>query len=224
MKKFLTLIAFAVFSLTTFAQKDVTKFLGIPVDGTKAEMIQKLKEKGFKPSEYDKDVLEGKFNGYDVQLFIGTNGNKVYRIMVSDANSINESSIRIRFNELCRQFNKNDKYSSLEDFTIPDDEDVSYQMSVKSKRYQASFYQRPEKSEEELFNEIIPIVKEKYGELLNSQDEEVKKEIQMYVVDYMFELYAKKTVWFMISEGRYGDYYINMYYDNGYNMADGEDL
>ena len=37
------------------AQKDVTKFLGIPVDGTKAEMKKKLQEKGFvfeaKPKE-----------------------------------------------------------------------------------------------------------------------------------------------------------------------------
>ena len=31
-------------AITTFAQeKDVTKFLGIPVDGKKAEMIAKLK-------------------------------------------------------------------------------------------------------------------------------------------------------------------------------------
>lgn len=29
-----------VFSIGVFAQKDVTKFLGIPVDGTKSEMIQ----------------------------------------------------------------------------------------------------------------------------------------------------------------------------------------
>ena len=32
------------------AQKDITKFMGIPVDGFKKDMIQKLKAKGF---EYD---------------------------------------------------------------------------------------------------------------------------------------------------------------------------
>ena len=34
-----------VASTTVFAQKEVTKFLGIPVDGYKSEMIQKLKAK-----------------------------------------------------------------------------------------------------------------------------------------------------------------------------------
>lgn len=33
-----------------------------------------------------------------------------------------------------------------------------------------------------------------------------------------------KTVWFMISEDRYGKYYIVMYYDNEYNKANGEGL
>ena len=50
-------------ALTTFAQKDVTKFLGIPVDGTKAQMIAKLKAKGFTPSTkpYKKGALTGTF-------------------------------------------------------------------------------------------------------------------------------------------------------------------
>ena len=47
MKKILSLAVLLVFSLAMYAQKDVTKFLGIPVDGTKSEMIKKLKEKGF---------------------------------------------------------------------------------------------------------------------------------------------------------------------------------
>ena len=47
MKKILSLAVLLAFSLAMYAQKDVTKFLGIPVDGTKSEMIKKLKEKGF---------------------------------------------------------------------------------------------------------------------------------------------------------------------------------
>ena len=39
----------------------------------------------------------------------------------------------------------------------------------------------------------------------------------------MMDLYLKKSVWFMINE-RFGKYYIIMYYDNGYNQANGEDL
>ena len=42
------MIVALLLSAIVFAQpKSVTKFLGIPVDGSKAEMIQKLKDKGY---------------------------------------------------------------------------------------------------------------------------------------------------------------------------------
>jgi hypothetical protein len=63
------------------AQKDITKFMGIPVDGFKKDMIQKLKAKGF---EYDNeiDLLTGEFNGEKVNIFVATQSNKVWRIVV----------------------------------------------------------------------------------------------------------------------------------------------
>ena len=62
---------FLMLGVYAFAQKDVTQFLGIPVDGTKTEMVQKLKAKGFKyNSTYD--WLEGEFNGREVVLLIAT--------------------------------------------------------------------------------------------------------------------------------------------------------
>ena len=49
--------------------------------------------------------------------------------------------IRIRFNRLCEQFKKkNSKYLSLQDYTISEDEDISYEMSVHSKKYDALFF------------------------------------------------------------------------------------
>ena len=48
MKKLLTLTMLLIVAGTLRAQTDVTRFLGIPVDGSKTEMIQKLKEKGFR--------------------------------------------------------------------------------------------------------------------------------------------------------------------------------
>ena len=123
MKKIFAAIVLLVASVTLFSQSDVTKFLGIPVDGFKPDMIRKLKEKGFVSSEYDKNVLVGEFNGRDVNIHIATNNNKVYRIMVADKNSINETDIKIRFNSLCRQFENNSKYiSSVDNYIIPDDE------------------------------------------------------------------------------------------------------
>ena len=61
------------------AQEDVTKFLGIPVDGTEEEMIQKLKAKGFWMDE-DVGMLRGEFNGVDVYVTIATNKGKVRRV------------------------------------------------------------------------------------------------------------------------------------------------
>ena len=44
MKRIFCISLFFVYISCVFAQGDVTKFLGIPVDGYKSEMIQKLKE------------------------------------------------------------------------------------------------------------------------------------------------------------------------------------
>lgn len=46
MKRALLILAFAVISVMAFAQEPI-KFMGIPVDGAKSVMIQKLKSKGF---------------------------------------------------------------------------------------------------------------------------------------------------------------------------------
>lgn len=48
MKKLLSITMLLISSLFIYAQQDVTKFLGIPVDGSKSEMIQKLKAKGIR--------------------------------------------------------------------------------------------------------------------------------------------------------------------------------
>ena len=146
MKQFIiTMLLLA--SVTAHAQKDVTKFLGIPVDGTKTEMKEKLIAKGFTYKSRP-EHFEGEFNGRDVNVYIATNNNKVWRIMVSDANTCNETEIKIRFNNLCEQFAKNQKYVATNfgtsDFTLSDKEDISYEMLVHNKRYQASYYQRPD--------------------------------------------------------------------------------
>lgn len=145
MKKILSVVLLIMLTVTVHAQKDVTKFLGIPVDGSKSEMIQKLKSKGYK---YDStfDFLEGEFNGRNVHIYIVTNNNKVWRIMIADCNVIDETNIRIRFNDLCRQFNKNKKYvqMTLDDYTIPESEDISYEISVNNKQYEAGFFQLSE--------------------------------------------------------------------------------
>ena len=194
MRKFLTLLAMIAISASVFAQKEVTKFMGIPVDGSPTEMIKKLKAKGFTTDEdamqavkqglIDLDgpeVLTGRFNGEYVRLYLNVGTNNVWRISLVDKNSRDETQIRIRFNNLVRQFEGNGKYVPyVDEQTIADDEDISYQMTVNKKQYQAGFVQKGEDG----------------------------------TVD------EKRFVWFTIGEG----YEIEMFYDNKYNEADGSDL
>ena len=53
-----------------------------------------------------------------------------------------EVDIKIRFNKLCSQFEKNGKYIPLsKNQQIDDDEDISYEILVNKKRYEALFFQ-----------------------------------------------------------------------------------
>ena len=227
MKNLLTVVMLFVFSTALYAQKDVTKFLGIPVDGTKTAMIQKLKAKGFTPSTWDKNILEGEFNGFDVNVHIVTNNNKVWRIMLADKITQDETGIKIRFNELCRQLENKKKYKSMTDKeqTIPDDEDLSYEMTVNNKRYEAVYYQQLEITDSIAFAKEVRsnLLSEYTEEQLANPSDEIKQEGLEATVLYLMDLCLKKTVWFKIAKHA-GEYYITMYYDNEYNHADGEDL
>lgn len=142
MKKILSVALLLMFSLVLCAQRNVTKFLGIPVDGTKSAMIQKLKAKGFAyNSTYD--CLEGRFNGENVNVFIATNNNKVCRIMVADADTRDEGQIKIKYNTLCRQFENNPKYRTVEAEELSDEEKISHEMLINHKQYQATYVQLP---------------------------------------------------------------------------------
>ncbi len=233
MKRLLTLSMLFVCVTALFAQNDVTKFLGIPVDGSKSEMIQKLKAKGF---QYDSelDCLKGEFNGRDSYISVVTNNDKVYRIMVTDAIGSDESDIKIRFNTLCRQFENNPKYEPMtdKDQSIPDDEDLSYEIKVNKKRYEAGFYQIPSPLDTvAIYNESKQSLLDKYTqEQLDNPTEEISDEIQLkYLINKSkYDLQnlltmSNKLVWFMIDDilGRYN---ILLFYDNVYNQANGEDL
>lgn len=209
-------------SMTATAQKEVTKFLSIPVDGTKSSMIQKLKAKGFKYNDR-LDYLTGEFNGVSVRVYVVTNNNRVWRIMLQDLYPSSETDIKIRFNNLCRQFKKNEKYLMLSLLPeISDDEDISYKMTVENKRYEATFSQRIDlkKSEEEVRSELLKIYSK---EKLDNPTEEENEEIRSKEYEIIIDKWYKRSVWFMI-DGEYGRYRILMYYDNGYNRSDGEEL
>lgn len=151
-------------SVALFSQeaKDVTKFLGIPVDGYKSEMIRKLKAKGFTDSKLLDGGLEGEFNGTEVVVDIVTNNNKVRRICLIDKNDMSESQIRLRFNNLCDQFENNPKYTPpylYSNERISENEDISYEISVNDKQYEAAFFQNGDPNKCVWFK-----IREVYGE------------------------------------------------------------
>lgn len=179
------------------------------------------------PKRLDNEILEGEFNGTDVQISIVTNNNKVYRIMLCDANNQSEANIKIRFNKLVSQFKNNKRYTTFDDFTLSESEDISYEMTVNNKIYEALFYQIPDMEkvdtlaiQEQIRNELL----KKYSpEQLENRTDEINNEVQSITLRMAMDMLFKKPVWFRISE-LYGEYYITMYYDNEYNHANGEDL
>ena len=125
----------------------------------------------------------------------------------------------IRFNKLCEQFKNNSKYLSLEENqTISEDEDISYEMTVHKKRYEAIFYQKTDTIA--VAKMLMSALSPKYTtEQLANPTEELQSEMVKLSIEYLM----KRPVWFMISDFQ-GKYYITMYYDNEYNRANGEDL
>ena len=207
MKRLLFIVLAMIATITSFAQqKDVTSFLGIPVDGTVSSMKQKLVSKGFVPKKVGtNEFLEGEFNGCNVNVYIRTNNNKVYRIMVADKNTVDEAQIKIRFNNLVSQFENNKRYITYDKFTLSDEEDISYEMTVHNKSYEALFFQVPNMEKAD----TLALQKNVLNELLRKNKEA--------------ELMFMKPVWLKIVRVN-GEYFICMFYDNEYNRSHGEDL
>ena len=149
-KLVVTLLMFM--TLTLNAQDNVMKFMGIPINGTKAEMISKLEAKGFAPEQIEIDLenaqnevirlggeisegrvrerdgeyfLHGYFDGKRCKVVISSYNNKVYQIMVVIEDAYNELNGKIQFNLYVDQLNK--KYTNpLDyDFSIDLERDLS---------------------------------------------------------------------------------------------------
>lgn len=236
MKRLISFCFMVLCAMTLCAQKDVTTFLGIPVDGTYSAMRQKLIAKGFKPQRLGRDeYFSGRFNGEDVQLFIVSNNNKVWRIALFEVVPRTEAQIKIHFNSLVSQFESNKRYVSLADQTLSDSENLWYGMNIQHINYQAIFYQYTPKVE--MDSTIIQKWQENFvSQYSNDQLRNPQNTVQIHsstaYYDNMIEqnlqkfqeIATKKPVWIQIQESQFGGYMLGLYYDNGYNMANGEDL
>ena len=232
MKRLLSfIIGIFIMCSTVFGQSESTlKFLGIPIDGSKSKMIRALKAKGF---EYDSesDFLIGDFNGKKSEIGIVENHDKVYRVVVFDANTCNAEEIRIRFNNLIHQFENNDKYFYIfPNDIIPEDEDIHYEILVNKKEYIAEFRYNPlygnDKLRDRLINEATEMM-EKDDELLGIEKDDIDKDYYDGLISAMVKSkviqMSNSSIWFKIFE-HYGKYYIGLYYDNLLNAPNGEDL
>lgn len=233
MKKLLSfVIGILIMCSTVFGQSESTlKFLGIPVDGSKSEMIRTLKAKGFEYNS-ESDFLIGDFNGKESEIGIVENHGKVYRVVVFDANTCDAGQIKIRFNNLIHQFENSDsKYFYIfPNNPIPEDEDIHYEILVNKKQYIAEFIYNPLYGNDELRDRLV-------NEAIEESEEVIKdgKNIEFYsdkdnydqlvssIAGLKVIQMSNSSVWFKIFE-YHGEYYIGLYYDNLLNKPNGEDL
>lgn len=252
MKRLILLLALAVLSVSATAQNDDTtlKFLGFPVDGSKQQMIENLKSKGFSYNSFD-DCLTGQFNGEQVEVYVHTNHSIVDRVMVSFPSTSSKSEIKNRFNRLIRQFDDNGKYFSLgENKPITMDEDIAYEIAAHDKQYQAGYYYG---SLEQTINQLCDLatsllsdkeaatfvsvmnslVRNPNEKTVDAYAQQIQvltdaewtpdKAEQLTQITKKMSAIKNSLVWFDIDK-QGARYNINLFYDNRANMANGEDL
>lgn len=232
MKKLLSfIIGILIMCSTVFGQSESTlKFLGIPVDGSKSEMVKALKAKGF---EYDSEsgFLIGDFNGKKSQIAIAENHGKVYRVVIFNADTYDEGQIKVMFNNLIHQFENNDKYFYIfPNNIIPEDEDIHYEILVNKKQYIAEFMYNPLYGNDELRDRLINEAVEESEEVIKNgkniefySDKDNYDRLVSSVAGLKVIQMSNSSIWFKIFE-HYGKYYIGLYYDNLLNAPNGEDL
>ena len=144
--------------------------------------------------------------------------------MVVDESLRNPNEIRIRFNKLCRQFAENNNYIVCSYNLIPEDENIYSEYFLNNKRYEAVFYQMPtEATFDEIQAKVTAEVIEKYTPQADIDKEQLEKDIEALMYEYLEKYASKKTVFFIITD-MFGKFCITMFYDNEYNRPNGEDL
>ena len=240
MRRLITIIVLLIaYSNVAFGQIDLDgtiKFLGIPVDGSKEEMITKLKEKGFYYNSFF-DEIRGEFNGRDVNLYIRTNHGLVNRVCVVFP-SVNKRQIIQEFNDLLSQFQANEKYMELlPNSKIPSTEDIEYEMSIHNKTYSSTFsYISPDLFTKEEATKIRQSVDEvsrmsqnelrqvtqAVSDSLQNNGSQLDMEQALSMLVKMRSILAG-NVWFTIHEDG-SRFQLVLYYDNLNNQPHGEDL
>ena len=226
MKRILLTFLTLLIAIISYSQNFPIKFMGIPVTGTRSDFIKSLQTKGFSTNSYT-GKLHGQFNGIWVELSIHTNKDKVDRIIITNDKPFTEQDIKNQYNTLVDEFNNNKKYINPGEtvYTIPEEENISYEIAAHNKRYEATYYQMIDMNNHNDYDEFTKYFYSKVdsSELSKLPQNEKLEKIKEVSGTYIAEVVPKRVVWFMIKQ-HYNDYYINLYYDNEYNRPHGEDL
>ena len=198
---------------------DVLTFMGIPVDGPKEQMEGRLKEKGFSGHSWN-EYLEGIFNGENVRVVIGTNHGIVDRIKVVFPYT-EERLNKVKYNTLVSRLGRNPKYTELrENKVIPEDEDISYEITLHDKVYDSVYYLLRQDVDanswkEDFYREYNARYKKPLSGLTQIEIEEI-----LFCLPRRISDAVSGVVWFTLP----GEYRIELYYDNLKNRPRGEDL
>lgn len=159
--------------------KGAIKFLGIPIDGSESQFAERLLDKGFTYSRIY-ECYKGEFNGKPVDVYLHTNHGRMDRVYVSFPYT-SEGDVKVEYNNLLSQFEKSGKYLAAEaNKTLTDKDDISHEIAVNSKRFQASFhYLDPDKDPKDFMNTFL----DNFSDLLTEEQLAKLKEVSQKALD-----------------------------------------
>ena len=228
MKRMYFFLAAAMMVIGMMAQNHSTKFLGIPIDGAKQEMIRNIQSKGF---IYNRqlDCFTGVFNGEKVVVALRTYNEKVCQVSVINLQTYSEKQVKDKFNNLMKQFNNHPNYISatLDQTYIDKKERLSKEITKNGKKYAAYYLQITHDLDTTIWMKDMDRITQGVVEQLADRDsisEHEKDLVGQYIEQKaMIQQYLNNIVWFRIIENN-GKYSIALYYDNLYNQPSGSDL
>ena len=221
-------IAFILLMLLTLSlnaqdNDEIIKFVGIPVDGTKSEMISKLKQKGF-TFDNDANLFKGEFNGDKISGIIQTYKDKVFGIrFMYDVSGYSKTMVINRFNSLVLKYDTNEKYQSNIAFDKITDDIDTYQIDPyenignemrNGKIYKAQYHYKYGKNlsdttglvqyKKEMPEDLASFIESNYGdsgfEALYIRHKLEQDVVQFYIIDMgydefniMFDYYNRRN-------------------------------
>ena len=222
MTKNLIIALFTLISTISSAKNNnALKFLGIPIDGSEAQLIAQLKSKGFEKEYQMDDYVTGMFNGEEVSIFLSTNHGLVDRVKVVYPYCSERNDVRVKYNLLLSRFNRNAKYVCVNPRTeVPATEDIYQQLRNNTKYYDAVYFSlAPEINAEQWVEEFKQEYLGNYNRTLEGLSYEEMEEALFCLPGKIADA-VNGVVWFTIVE----NHYININYVNLSNRPRGEDL